>query len=92
MGQVVRAGIVVFGKVQGVFFRKHTSEKAHELRLKGFVRNQKDGTVYMEAEGDAQDVESMILWCHEGSPYSKVTHVRVLALQPSGSMVFEIQK
>ena len=44
--------IVVRGRVQGVFFRASAAEKAAELRLAGFVRNEPDGSVYMEAEGD----------------------------------------
>jgi acylphosphatase len=43
--------ITVSGKVQGVWFRKSTQDKARELGLRGFVRNQPDGSVYIEASG-----------------------------------------
>ena len=43
--------IIVTGKVQGVWFRDSTLKKAHELGVKGFVKNQPDGSVYIEAEG-----------------------------------------
>ena len=42
----------IYGTVQGVFFRQSTQEKAQELNLTGFVRNERDGSVYVEAEGD----------------------------------------
>ena len=41
--------IIVYGKVQGVFFRKHTFQKANELGIKGFVKNQEDKSVMIEA-------------------------------------------
>lgn len=43
--------ITVEGKVKGVWFRKHTQIKAKELGLNGIVKNQKDGSVYIEAIG-----------------------------------------
>ncbi|MCB0783112.1 MAG: acylphosphatase, partial [Flavobacteriales bacterium] len=44
--------MVVRGRVQGVWYRKHTREKALELGLRGWVMNQPDGSVLVEAEGD----------------------------------------
>jgi acylphosphatase len=43
--------IEVFGRVQGVWFRKYTKQKADELGLKGWVRNGEDGSVLMHVEG-----------------------------------------
>lgn len=40
--------ISVLGKFQGVWFKKHTKEKAISLDLKGYVMNKKDGTVFIE--------------------------------------------
>lgn len=42
--------MVVRGRVQGVWYRKHTREKALELGLRGWVMNQPDGSVLVEAE------------------------------------------
>ena len=44
--------ITVHGKVQNVGFRYFTNKRAHEFNIKGFVKNQHDGTVYIEAEGE----------------------------------------
>ncbi len=58
----------VHGRVQGVFFRDATLKKASELGLGGFVRNEPDGTVYIEAEGDSEKVDELMNWCREGGP------------------------
>ncbi len=68
--------ITVTGLVQGVFFRKHTQEKALALGLTGFCRNEADGTVYIEVEGQEDAVLEFTEWCYKGSPKSKVKAVQ----------------
>ena len=58
--------ITVKGLVQGVFFRASTQEKAEELDLVGFVQNELNGDVYLEAQGDR--VEELITWIKAGGP------------------------
>lgn len=66
----------VTGKVQGVFFRKHTVDKARALGLKGWVANSARGTVVGVAEGGGESVDALRSWLeHEGSPASKVERV-----------------
>ena len=65
----------VYGKVQGVGFRFYTQKKARELMLKGFVQNNFDGSVYIEAEGEAEKLELFIQWCKEGPSWARVTKV-----------------
>lgn len=68
--------ITVKGTVQGVWFRKHTQEKAITLSLKGFVMNQSNGAVYIEAVGENEKLDDLILWLKtKGSPNSVVTEV-----------------
>ncbi|MFT4153245.1 acylphosphatase [Parafilimonas sp.] len=67
--------ITVKGKVQGVFFRKYTKQKATELGLKGWVKNTKEGSVEILAQGDANAVNALIEWCYQGSPKSSVEKV-----------------
>jgi acylphosphatase len=69
--------IVVKGKVQGVFFRQSTMHKAKELSIRGFVKNQPDGSVYIFATGQRDNIQKLILWCHEGPPRAKVESVKV---------------
>src|SRR5258706_2006965 len=64
--------INVTGKVQGVFFRASAREKAEELGVKGFVRNEPDGSVYIEAEAEEIILEQFLDWCREGPPRARI--------------------
>lgn len=74
-------GITVKGRVQGVFFRKYTVEAALKFGVGGYVCNLRDGNVYIVASGDDDSIGTMIEWCHEGSPQSKVEEVIVESLE-----------
>lgn len=69
--------ITVRGKVQGVWFRKYTVDKAQQLQLTGTVRNTADGDVAVVATGTDDQLADFIEWCWMGSPKSKVTSVTV---------------
>jgi acylphosphatase len=58
--------IHVSGKVQGVFFRASAKEQADKTNIKGFVRNEPSGDVYIEAEGDDNELKSFLQWCKHG--------------------------
>lgn len=73
----IHKNLYISGKVQGVFYRKSTKEKADELGIKGFVQNMPDGSVYAEAEGKESDISKFIAWCHIGPAAAKVTEIRV---------------
>lgn len=73
----VRARVYISGRVQGVFFRSSTEEKAFELGIKGWVRNLRDGRVEAVFEGGKEKVEEMLRWCHEGPPYARVANVKI---------------
>ena len=67
--------IKVFGLVQGVWFRKSAMNKAIELGLYGIAKNEKDGTVYIEAEGEPDKLDTFSLWCKIGPPRAMVSHL-----------------
>ena len=70
-----RARVRVSGRVQGVFFRDSTREKAQDLGLSGYVKNNPDGDVETIFEGPKDAVEEMILWCWQGPPHASVENV-----------------
>lgn len=72
---IKRFQIRVSGRVQGVFFRKNAQQKARTLTLKGFVRNEPDGSVYIEAEGEEEQLHQLIEWCKKGPPLAMVADV-----------------
>ena len=71
-----RVRVVVSGRVQGVGFRYSTVYEANHLSLNGWVRNRRDGTVEILAEGRHEDVEALLSWCRRSPPGSRVTSVQ----------------
>lgn len=69
--------IKVSGKVQGVFFRASTKAVADQMGVKGKVKNEKDGSVYIEAEANATILDMFVEWCHQGPEKSEVESVTV---------------
>ena len=65
----------IAGRVQGVFYRAATSERAQELNVRGWVRNLADGRVELVAYGGPEAVERLVQWLWQGSPNSCVTSV-----------------
>jgi len=64
--------ITVRGRVQGVGFRYHTRRTAFKLNINGYIKNQADGSVYIEAEGDETDLDHFIYWCRQGPAWARV--------------------
>jgi acylphosphatase len=64
--------IKIYGRVQGVFFRASTKTQADALGINGFVRNERDETVYIEAEGEESNLEKFLTWCKQGPKYAVV--------------------
>ncbi len=65
----------VSGKVQGVFFRNSTKQKAQSLKLTGWVKNCNDGKVELIACGEQDAVNKLIEWLWQGPEYATVNHV-----------------
>ncbi len=85
-----RVRVVVFGKVQGVFFRAETRRVARELGLSGWVRNVPDGTVEAMFEGQPEAVDKAIDWCKTGPPGAIVNTVEIYEERPCGEKGFRI--
>jgi acylphosphatase len=68
--------ITVSGKVQGVFYRQSTVEIANKLGLNGFVRNEPNGSVYIEAEGAEDQLNKLVEWCRKGPARAEVTDLK----------------
>jgi acylphosphatase len=85
-----RVRVLVSGEVQGVFFRAETAQRARDSRLGGFVRNTADGSVEAAFEGDAEAVDAMVQWIHQGPPRARVADVEVVEEDPRGETDFRI--
>lgn len=87
-----RAHVYVSGTVQGVYFRASTRDQAREVGVDGWVRNLDDGRVEAVFEGGEEDVETMVEWCHQGSPAASVEDVAVEYEPSAGIEGFEIRR
>ena len=74
---MIRAHVVVKGKVQGVWYRQSTMDQAESLGLAGWVRNLPGGEVEAVFEGEEDVVEEMLAWCRRGPPLARVTGMDV---------------
>ncbi len=83
-----RARVVIRGRVQGVFFRVETRDRARSLGLAGWVRNNPDGTVEAVFQGDRDRVDSMIAWCRRGPAAAHVEDVEVAWTEPGDERGF----
>ncbi|MBE9599616.1 acylphosphatase [Pedobacter sp. MC2016-24] len=84
--------IKISGKVQGVSFRAVTKVVADQMGVRGMIRNEADGSVYIEAEGDDTLLEVFTDWCNEGTDRAKVEHVEVTPGELKNYQNFEIIK
>jgi len=75
--------VIISGRVQGVWFRSDTKQKAEQLGITGWVRNTIDGDVEAIFEGEEDLVKEMIDWCHRGPPSAQVEHVEVKNQDPT---------
>ena len=67
----------VSGRVQGVWFRASTLEKALELGVRGYVKNLPNGNVEFAAVGETGKVDALLEWASHGPQMAKVDKVRV---------------
>ncbi len=84
--------VTVKGKVQGVFFRTSAQAFASKLNLNGFVRNNHNGDVYLEAEGREEDIQKLVDWCAIGSAKAEVDEVLVFPGDLKHFTTFEVKR
>lgn len=69
--------LVIYGHVQGVFFRDSMRREAQRLGVAGWVRNRGDGAVEAAVCGAAADVDVVVRWAHRGPPSAQVERVEI---------------
>ena len=83
---------VIYGRVQGVGFRYFTRETAKKLGVKGWVKNNPDGTVEVLAEADENTLKQFLEKLYQGPPLSKVENIKYQFSEASGGFKdFEIR-
>ena len=84
--------VSVTGRVQGVFFRGWTRDRANELGVTGWVRNCPDGRVDMHIEGEEAAVEQLIQRLHGGPPAAQVEDVHLWEVELFDFDDFEVRR
>lgn len=87
----IRRRVVVYGHVQGVFFRDSTRDRAQSRGVAGWVTNRPDGAVEAVFEGDADAVQSMVRFASEGPGRADVADVEVSEEEPEGLSGFDVR-
>lgn len=82
--------VKIYGLVQGIFFRASAKQEAEKLNITGFAKNETGGSVYIEAEGEEENLDKFIRWCHKGSPLAKVEKVKVTETILQNFIQFEV--
>ena len=86
MADLASLRAIVYGRVQGVYFRAFTSRHATELGLTGYVRNLSDWkAVEVQAEGERNKLERLIHYLKVGPPGARVERVETKWSEYTGS-------
>jgi acylphosphatase len=88
---MIRRHVMVYGRVQGVFFRDTTRRMAESRGVAGWVRNTPEGLVEAVFEGEPGAVDEMIRFAYEGPRGAAVDRVEVADEQPEGLTGFQIR-
>lgn len=80
------------GKVQGVFYRQSTLQKAQELAITGTVKNLPNGDVHVMATGTPDQLQQLVNWCKQGPSRAAVSSVQVEEVTLQSFTGFTIQR
>ena len=72
-----RVRVFVKGKVQGVFFRQALKVKSKQHNVFGWVKNLVDGRVEAVLEGDEENINNLVEWCHGGPAHARLEDVEI---------------
>lgn len=80
----------VSGKVQGVYFRASSQEKAIDYGLSGYAKNLANGDVEVFLSGDDQNVEKMLAWLKQGPEQADVSKIEQKQVEWQAHSFFSI--
>lgn len=78
---ICRVKAVIKGRVQGVYYRASTLEKAQSLEICGYVKNLNDGSVELDAESNKEKLTELLQWCKKGPPGALVESIETKWLE-----------
>ncbi len=84
--------VKIYGRVQGVNFRRSAAWRAGRLGVVGFIRNEPDGGVFIEVEGDEERLQKFLNWCKKGSLIARVDRIDVVEIATKEYKEFRIER
>lgn len=69
--------LMIYGRVQGVWFRASAQEVARRFKIQGWVRNMPDGAVETHIQGDDKAVAEMLAWCYQGPQGARIDRIDI---------------
>jgi len=91
LDEKIRYEIRVTGRVQGVGFRWSTVREAQNQGITGYVKNLTDGSVHIDAQGSAEQLDAFVEWCRKGPGLSFVESVIVDTMPPVNYEDFKVK-
>jgi Acylphosphatases len=82
--------VIIYGKVQGVGFRNFVFLHAKKLNIRGYVKNNPDGTVEAVFEGDEDNINKMIELCKKGPERARVDKINIKDIEINNYQDFKI--
>jgi acylphosphatase len=89
---IERRIVRVTGDVQGVGFRASARNEAQRRGVRGWARNEPDGSVTIDAEGEPDALAAFIAWCRHGPPAARIDQIAITSAEPVGHAGFEIAR
>ena len=75
MASELRLDLVIKGRVQGVGYRYSAKVKAESMDIRGSVKNLRDGSVFLTAQGEKEAMDNFVRWCYKGPPGATVRNI-----------------
>ncbi len=91
-GEIKHLSIRITGRVQGVFFRASAKGQADQMGVKGFVRNELNGEVYIEVEGEEDKLKRFLAWCRRGPGTACVENLDIHEDELKNFVSFEVKR
>jgi acylphosphatase len=83
--------IRVYGKVHHKGFRFSAMQVAYQRGIRGFIKNEKDHSLYIEAEGEDSQLDGFIDWCRRGPVWAKVDEIEIVDSEFKNYTSFDIR-
>lgn len=87
----IQKKLTLYGQVQGVFFRQTAKQQADQRNLTGHIRNNPDGSVTLQVEGDSTGINEFIDWCKLGPKDAQVEKIEIEDSSPTNETGFSVR-